>query len=77
MAADVEVKPLVARRARDAADVLRIAFEHGDGDSGFGEKIGGSEPGGAGTDDGDVGGGIQGVEATETMLRSEKFYIAD
>ena len=74
MPADVEVESLVARGARDAADVLRIALQHGDGDSGFGEKVGGGEPGGARPDDGDVGGGIQGAEAIGTRERREKFH---
>ena len=54
VAADVEVIALVPSRARDAADVLGIGFEHRDRHALLGEEVRGGQPGGAGADDADA-----------------------
>ena len=64
VAADVEAEVEAPGRrrtvnlgARDAADELRMGLDHRHRDAVTSEQPGGGEPGGAGTDDGDVGTG--------------------
>ena len=54
VAADVEQEPAVAGRAADAADVVRIGFDHRRGDALLGEQVGRRQPGRPGADDEDV-----------------------
>src|SRR5262249_41692223 len=53
VAADVEVEPLVAGRAGDAADVGRVGLQDGHLDALLTKEVGGGEPGGPGPDDRD------------------------
>ena len=52
MAADVEVITLVLGRACDAADVLGIGFQDGDGNLFLAEQVPGCQTGGTGSDNG-------------------------
>ena len=84
MAADVEVVALVLGGAGDAADVVGVGFQDGDGHLFLGEQIARGQAGGAGADDGD---GI-GMDHSKTPLlgswpgsvrrpRSARFSLAD
>ena len=64
---DVEAKPLVALGPRDAADMDRIALEHRDPHSAFGEEVRRGQPGRPRPDDGYLG--IDGTHASKESPR--------
>src|SRR3546814_7209037 len=57
VAADIEAESVMLDGAADAADIIRVLFDHRDAIPLPGQQIGGGQPGGSGTDDRDVGAG--------------------
>src|SRR3546814_16984729 len=57
MPTDVEAKALMLDRPADPADVNRVLLDHRHAITLLRQRIGGGQPRGAGTDDGDVGAG--------------------
>src|SRR3546814_17344486 len=52
-AADIEAESVMLDGAADAADIIRVLFDHRDAIPLPGQQIGGGQPGGSGTDDRD------------------------
>src|SRR3546814_6914010 len=69
MPTDVEAKALMLDRPADPADVNRVLLDHRHAITLLRQQIGGGQPRGAGTDDGDVGAGRA---AFRTRDRSEE-----
>src|SRR3546814_17730475 len=57
VAADIEAESVMLDGAADAADIIRVLFDHRDAIPRPGQQIGGGQPGGYGTDDRDAGAG--------------------
>src|SRR3546814_11288953 len=84
MPTDVEAKALMLDRPADPADVNRVLLDHRHAITLLRQQIGGGQPRGAGTDDGDVGAGRAAFQtrdfghadyspqATSCSLRSEE-----
>src|SRR3546814_13045296 len=57
VAADIEAESVMLDGAADAADIIRVLFDHRDAIPLPGQQIGGGQPGGSGPDDRAVGAG--------------------
>lgn len=64
MPRDIEQKALVGDGPADSADIVLVLFDHDHAMAGLGETVGGSQPGGTGSDN-------QGVDRLHCALHAD------